>query len=608
MARSNLASKIRVIPMAGTDLGIVGSPPWVVQIAGGVGAPGPPGAPGVPGATGPQGAYGPPGPASTIPGPTGPAGPTGPTGAASTVAGPTGGTGPTGPAGPIGPTGSTGPQGSIGPIGAIGPTGPAGPTGPVGPAGPASPTSRTVVGNVDYTMLPSDQYVVTSTAFTGPHTWKLPLAASVAAGVPIIVDDTGYATSPANLLFIKPQGTTDKLNGSTAGVVALGYHNGQRAEFRSNGVDNWSFGLIAGQPLDGMTIGGVSPGPGTFTTLTANATATFLGNVNLNGAGATISIQPSGAGTVTIRPNTLGHMDNVAIGSGVATTGNFTNVTATTVAATFSGAGYAIAGNNTAGGTANAGGVIGYCGSNYGILGYNSGGVVYSFYGSGVFQNFGAGGFTGQLTLNAGLNVTGGGILITGTLQWTSPANFLIAYSGGYNISVPSSNPFELMFSGSAEYRWYYNQFIPVPDAANYLGNSSNRWYAVYAAVGTIQTSDEREKRDIRDLSEIERKVAQRLKKLLCMFRWKDEVVKEESQRGKWVAGIVAQRIEEAFAAEMLDPKDYAMFREDELGEMIPGELDEEGNVIKKAEFKPDGRTRYSVDYSQVLAFIIAGL
>jgi hypothetical protein len=61
----------------------LGSPPWLVQIIGGVGAQGPPGATG---ATGAAGSPGPPGATGGL-GPTGPAGPTGPQG----VQGPAGG-------------------------------------------------------------------------------------------------------------------------------------------------------------------------------------------------------------------------------------------------------------------------------------------------------------------------------------------------------------------------------------------------------------------------------------------------------------------------------------------------------------------------------------
>jgi hypothetical protein len=57
----------------------------------------------------------------------------------------------------------------------------------------------------------------------------------------------------------------------------------------------------------------------------------------MNPANATISIAPTGTGTVTINPATSGTMNNVAIGGTTPTTGAFTTVTASTAIAVASG-------------------------------------------------------------------------------------------------------------------------------------------------------------------------------------------------------------------------------------------------------------------------------
>ena len=131
---------------------------------------------------------------------------------------------------------------------------------------------------------------------------------------------------------------------------------------------------IDGGNIDGTVIGAVNRAAGSFTTLNANDQVTFSGNiasvdsttgtiavtggvgisqnlnvgqdsvftgdatvngafsatstVDMNGAAAAISIQPTGAGTVTIRPGTVGAIDDMAIGANSASSGAFTTLTA----------------------------------------------------------------------------------------------------------------------------------------------------------------------------------------------------------------------------------------------------------------------------------------
>ncbi len=82
------------------------------------------------------------------------------------------------------------------------------------------------------------------------------------------------------------------------------------------------------------------------------------------------------------------------------------------------------------------------------------------------------------------------------------------------------------------------------------------RWTVVYAATGTINTSDEREKRDFRSLTEEELRVARAVARLIKVYRWKDAYeVKGEAARYHF--GWVAQQVVAAFAAEGLDAFAY---------------------------------------------------
>ena len=167
------------------------------------------------------------------------------------------------------------------------------------------------------------------------------------------------------------------------------------------------------------------------------------------------------------------------------------------------------------------------------------------------------------------------------------------------------------------------------------IGQSNRRWDDVYATNGTIQTSDRNEKQDIAELDEAEQRVAVACKGLLRKYRWKDAVA-EKGDDARIHVGIIAQDLQDAFAAEGLDAGRYAMFISSTWWETqteVPAVeaqdevLDEDGNVIQEAveaeeaytrtdtydtaEEAPAGateRTRLGVRYPELLAFIISAL
>jgi hypothetical protein len=178
------------------------------------------------------------------------------------------------------------------------------------------------------------------------------------------------------------------------------------------------------------------------------------------------------------------------------------------------------------------------------------------------------------------------------------------------------------------------------------LGSSGSRWAVVRAGTGSINTSDRNEKQDIEELSDAEQRVAVACKGLIRKFKF-DDAVEAKGDDARIHFGIIAQDLQAAFAAEGLDASRYAMFCSDTWWEHdveVPGveaveevtetTTDEEGNevvtVITEAvedvdafdaytrtdtyetqEEAPEGateRTRLGVRYSELLAFIIAGI
>jgi hypothetical protein len=137
----------------------------------------------------------------------------------------------------------------------------------------------------------------------------------------------------------------------------------------------------------------------------------------------------------------------------------------------------------------------------------------------------------------------------------------------------------------------------PTTDNTQNLGSASNRWATVFAGTGTINTSDEREKQDILEFSESEKRVAVRLKSLIKTFRFRN-AVEVKGNIARIHVGVIAQEVIAAFASEGLDATRYGILCYDEWG----GELDENGN-----ETQPKN-SRYGIRYDELFAFIIGSL
>ena len=145
--------------------------------------------------------------------------------------------------------------------------------------------------------------------------------------------------------------------------------------------------------------------------------------------------------------------------------------------------------------------------------------------------------------------------------------------------------------------------FTPGSDNTLRLGAPSARWTIVYAATGTINTSDAREKQQVRELSDAERAVAVRIKSLIRAFKFNDAVEKK-GDGARIHFGVIAQDVKAAFEAEGLVAEDYAVLCYDEWPE-TPEERDDDGNLTQ--EYRPAGN-RYGVRYEELLAFILGAM
>lgn len=128
-------------------------------------------------------------------------------------------------------------------------------------------------------------------------------------------------------------------------------------------------------------------------------------------------------------------------------------------------------------------------------------------------------------------------------------------------------------------------------DGALNLGGPSGRWATVYATTGTINTSDENQKQDIRDITDTEKAVATTLKSQIKAFRFKDAVTVKGEDGARIHFGVIAQTVRDAFVAEGLDPTQYGIFCSDTW-------TDDNGNE----------QTVLGVRYEELFAFIISTL
>ena len=192
---------------------------------------------------------------------------------------------------------------------------------------------------------------------------------------------------------------------------------------------------------------------------------------------------------------------------------------------------------------------------------------------------------------------------------------------------------FSIETIGVGRYSFDQEQIYPWNNGQCNLGLSYRRFDVVYAATGSINTSDQTQKQDIESLTATEMLVGKRLSALFKTFRWKDKVV-EKGDNARTHTGVMAQDVQAAFTAEGLDATNYALFCSDTWWEhdvdvpaveAVAEVTDEDGNVTTEAveavdaytrtdQYKtedeaPEGaisKTLLGIRYSELLSFVAA--
>lgn len=203
-----------------------------------------------------------------------------------------------------------------------------------------------------------------------------------------LIQNSGVTVSDANLLTTTSLQVNDNSTFGTSNTDTVDFVGRVASEFTPSADDTYDLGRVGhewrdlfidgtanidslvadtadidGGTIDAATIGGSTAAAGTFTTLTATtkvvtpyvdatnsaggalrnasgvsqvqwgsgggSNVTFDVATNLNPANASISIAPTGTGSVTINPATAGAINNMSVGATTAAAGKFTTLDAT---------------------------------------------------------------------------------------------------------------------------------------------------------------------------------------------------------------------------------------------------------------------------------------
>lgn len=342
--------------------------------------------------------------------------------------------------------------------------------------------------------------------------------------------------------------------------------------------------------------------------------------------------------------NTVSALDaatfRTAIGAGTSsTTGTVTSVSGSggTTGLTLTG------GPITSSGTLTLGGTLAVGSGGTGLTALTSG---YVYYGAGTSAMSVSNIYTDGT--NVGINNTNptgyGGRLVLGNYSVTAAASEKIyiattraicelwadgaTNANGVFLGVGWANggqgPFTVKIGASSVLVVDTASVRPGADNSYSSGTAGNRWSVVYAATGTINTSDAETKEQIEELGDVEHRVALRLKSLVKKFKFKD-AVNEKGDNARIHIGWIAQEVQQAFESEGLDAGRYAIFCRDEWWEKTVAEVQEHleivdgqpvrkavtTNVLKKYDCETPGavkKSRLGVRYEQLLAFVVAAL
>ena len=193
------------------------------------------------------------------------------------------------------------------------------------------------------------------------------------------------------------------------------------------------------------------------------------------------------------------------------------------------------------------------------------------------------------------------------------PIPFISSVNNKKDLSIDISNSgIIIIITDNGNYHIEKDSLNFFTDNAADLGSSSKRWKNIYAATGSINTSDEREKQEVAEYPDAVLDAWGAVE--LRQFLFKDAVEKK-GDKARIHAGVIAQQVVQAFRDKGIDATQYGLLCYDEWDDEyedveVEGEppmLDADGNEVTPAKTHTEQRlvteagSRYGIRYSEAL-------
>lgn len=181
-------------------------------------------------------------------------------------------------------------------------------------------------------------------------------------------------------------------------------------------------------------------------------------------------------------------------------------------------------------------------------------------------------------------------------IQRTTTGSVSLRSSNALVFTNGTDNLFSVSSLGSAQTK---AAVACMTDNTSACGLPAQRWTNVYAASGSINTSDEETKTDIEPIPEAVFKAWEKVE--FMQYRFKDAIQLKGDGAARLHFGVIAQRVKEAFESEGLDPFSYGLLCYDEWDDIFEP-------VMGVREVEVEGETEYEeYDTGETRLVIAAG-
>lgn len=191
-------------------------------------------------------------------------------------------------------------------------------------------------------------------------------------------------------------------------------------------------------------------------------------------------------------------------------------------------------------------------------------------------------------------------IIADGNIHARGDVSLQFGYDG-YQASISNGGNGPLLLTPSTGNNTRVaSQFAPSVDDSFALGGATLRWSVVYAATGTINTSDANQKQQLASLTTAEQSTAKAIKGLIKTFKY-NSAITEKGENARIHIGVSAQEVLEAFTANGLDATKYGLFCSDTWYTL-------NGKVVPKETAGSTKVTQLGIRYDELLSFVISAL